>query len=100
MPAPTDLEKRATQILDNAYWLQGIMCRGCTHRWHDRADIVDGRLVFSEPRCLKANCPGHDPTTAYQKAMQSLVDHDIFQTNDLIPYGLLRAREAADASTE
>ena len=98
MPAPNDLEKRASQILDNAHWLQRIVCEGCTNLWYDKANIVDDRLVFSNPRCLNPNCPGHDPVAAYQKALQALVGHGVFQTDELIPYGLLQIEEAADAS--
>ena len=99
MPAPIDLEIRATRILDNAYWLQGIICQGCTHRFHSHADIVDGCLVLSNPECLNPDCPGHDPAVAYQKALQTLADHGVFQTDELISYGLLQTRKAAHAST-
>ena len=72
MPAPTDLEKRAELILDNACWLQNIICSGCTNLFYDLAKFMDEKLVFSDPKCLNADCPGHDPFMAYLKASQVL----------------------------
>ena len=98
MPTSNDLEKWATQILDNACWLQGIICPGCTNLFYDSAQFVDGELVFSEPRCLNPDCGGHDPVAAYQKALQTLADYDVFRVAKLARYGLVQRREAADAS--
>ena len=100
MSAPSDLERRATQILDNDYWLQTIICQGCTHWFHSHADIVDGCLVLSNPECLNPDCPGHDSVAVYQKALQTLADHGVFQTDELMSYGLLQTRKATDDSSE
>lgn len=70
MPAANDLEKRAMLILDNAYWLQGIVCQGCTNLLYTQAEKIDGKWVFLDPHCLNVDCPGHDPVMAYPKALQ------------------------------
>ena len=99
MPAPNDLEKRAVAILDNACWLQGIICSGCTSLFYDSAKFVGGELVLSEPRCLNPDCAGHEPVAAYQKALQALADYDVFPVAKLARYGLVQRREVADANT-
>lgn len=69
MPPANDPERQATQILENAHWLQAIICQGCTNLCHDKAEITDGGLVFSNPHCLNPDCAGHDPVAAYLKAL-------------------------------
>jgi len=98
MPAVNDLEKRAVVILDNACWLQAIICPGCTSLFYDSAKFVGGQWVLSESRCLNPDCAGHDPVAAYQKALQTLADYDVFPVAELARYGLVQRREATDAS--
>ena len=72
MPASTDQERQVKLIVDNAHWLQAIICEGCTNRFHSHGDIIDGRLVLSDPECLSPDCAGHEPVAAYLGALQAL----------------------------
>ena len=88
MPAASDLERRVTTIVDNAYGLQGMICTGCTNLFYRQAKFVGGQLELSDPECLNPDCPGYDPVAAYTKGLQTLAR-----------FGLLQTEEIADAST-